>query len=59
MESENQKPEPGKQQCFITINAVVDTDEDGLDIKKRITEALKDKPGIQINFGLSNAPRQR
>lgn len=59
METENQKPEPGKQMLMLTINAIVDSDEDAIHIKKKVTEVLKNVEGVQINFGLSNAPRPR
>lgn len=59
METENQKPEPGKQMLMLTINTIVDSDEDAIHIKKKVTEVLKNVKGVQINFGLSNAPRPR
>lgn len=48
-----------KQLCTITVNVVVDSDEQAIEYKKRVTSAFADSPDVQINFGLHNAPRPR
>jgi len=46
-----------KQQiCSIRIMFTVDTDEEAIDCKKKIAEALKHKPDIQLQFSLANVP---
>jgi len=58
MSTENEsRPVLEKQLCTITINAVVDTDEQAIEYKKRVTSAFADKTDVQINFALHNAPR--
>lgn len=48
-----------KQLCTITVNAVVDTDEQAIMYKKRVSDAFADNAEVQINFSLHNAPRPR
>ena len=48
-----------KQLCTITVNAVVDNDEQAIEYKKRVTGAFADNVEVQINFTLHNAPRSR
>lgn len=59
MPNENQQTETQLQQCIVTVMTVVKSDEDALELKKKVTEATKDIEGVQINFGLSNVPIRR
>lgn len=59
MENENQNKEPKKQLCTITVNAVVDTDEEGIALKQHIEHAFDPRTDIQIHFSLNNVPRPR
>lgn len=59
MENENQKPEPKKQLCTITINAVVKSDEEAISLKQHIEHAFDPRTDVQIHFSLANAPRPR
>lgn len=48
--------EPRKQICRITLMFTVDTDDEAMEIKKAVSGLVKDKPEIQVNFSLTNAP---
>lgn len=40
--------------CTVQIIFPVDDDDQALAVKKQITEALKDVPGVQTRFTISN-----
>jgi len=48
--------EPQKQLCTLRIVFPVDTDEDAICYKQKITAVLANIPEAQIQFGLMNAP---
>lgn len=47
---------PQKQLCQIKLMFAVDTDDEALLVKKQLSDLLKDRPEIQVNFSLTNAP---
>ncbi|KKM23494.1 hypothetical protein LCGC14_1614640 [marine sediment metagenome] len=53
------KQEDVKQLCTMTINVIVESDEQAIEYKKRMSTVFADNPEVQINFGLQNAPRPR
>ena len=60
MSNENESKSIVKQQlCTITVNTVVESDEQGIEYKKRVSDAFLDNPEVVINFGLQNAPIRR
>jgi len=60
MPEENEsKAEVKKQLCTITVNVIVESDEQGIEFKKRVTDAFASNPEAMINFGLQNAPVRR
>jgi len=59
MENENQIPEQKKQLCTITVNAIVDSDEEAIKLKQHVEHAFSGRTDIQMHFALDNAPRSR
>jgi hypothetical protein len=57
MEGNGNALTPDKQLCTLTVNAVVDSDEQAIEYKKKVTVAFADNPDVQINFVLRNSPR--
>lgn len=49
-------PEPQKQLCQIRIMFAVDSDDEAIAVKKKISESLADKPDINIQFTLGSMP---
>jgi len=49
-------PDEKKELCTIRIMFPADTDDEAVNIKKKIAEILKDKPDTTIQFGLSTMP---
>lgn len=49
-------PEPQKQLCTIRVVFPVETDEDAISYKQKITSVLAQVPDAQITFGLMNTP---
>lgn len=43
-----------KQACRITITFPVDSDEQAIGIKKKVSEIMAEKPDAQIQFSLMN-----
>ena len=56
MENENQTT-PRKQLCTIRVMFPVTTDEEAIDIKKKVSSELADIPEARIEFSLSNLTR--
>ena len=50
------EPTTQKQLCQIRIMFTVDTDDEAIDVKKKISTLLADTPDISVNFSLTNAP---
>jgi len=50
METTEIKSEP--QVCIIKVVFPAETDESAMVVKKKITEATANMPGVQINFNL-------
>lgn len=48
----NENVSPIQQVCIIKIVFPVGSDDEAIDVKKRIGEAMKDMPDAQINFNL-------
>lgn len=48
--------QPKQEVCTIRIMFPVTSDEDAIDCKKKVTEALSDKPNVQIQFGITSIP---
>jgi len=51
--------QPEKELCTIRIMFPVDTDEQAIDYKKKISEVLAAIPEAQIQFSLMKAPPNR
>lgn len=47
-----------KELCTIRIMFTVDSDEEAIEIKKKIKEQLSDKPEAQLQFSIMTAPPQ-
>lgn len=47
---------PQKQLCQIRIMFTVDTDDEAIEVKKKISATLVDKPDIQVMFSLGSVP---
>lgn len=45
-----------KEICRMTITFPVDTDEQAIELKKKIAEVMKEKPDSQVQFSLMNLP---
>jgi len=58
MDENEQKRRP-KEVCSIRIMFPVETDEQALDAKKKISEALSDISGVRIDFNLVTSPQTR
>ena len=50
---------PQKQICTIRILLVVDSDEEGLQYKKKVTEIFGSNPDAHVTFGLANNPPKK
>jgi len=55
--NENEKTTQPKQICSIRIMFPVNTDEQAIEYKKKISDTLSDKPEARIEFSLSNMSR--
>lgn len=55
MDEPEQKPQP-KEVCSIRIMFPVDTDEQAIEYKKKITDILSDIPLARIEFSLMSRP---
>lgn len=55
MDEQEQKPQP-KQICTIRIMFPVDTDEQAVAYKKKISDVLVDIPQARIEFSLMSRP---
>lgn len=49
-------PSPNEQICQIRIMFPVVSDEEAIEIKKKVTELLSDIPDAQTNFSISSLP---
>lgn len=47
---------PQKQLCQIRLMFTVDTDDEAIEVKKKISATLIDKPDIQVMFSLGSVP---
>ena len=56
MDENEQKIQP-KQICSIRIMFPVKSDEEAIEYKRKISDALSDKPEARIEFSLSNMSR--
>lgn len=56
MDETEQKTQP-KQICTIRIMFPVESDEQAIEYKRKISDALSDKPEARIEFSLSNLSR--
>ena len=54
--NEEQDISPPKQLCTIRIGFTVDSDEQAIEYKKKVTEVLADIPTARIDFGLIPVP---
>lgn len=54
---ENEKKIQSKQICSMRIMFPVESDEQAIEYKRKITDALSDKPEARIEFSLSNMSR--
>jgi len=45
-----------KEVCTIRIAFPVNSDDEAIDYKKKISEVLKDNPDVQIQFGIMSNP---
>lgn len=57
--SENDKPQTVKQVCTIQIGFPVETDEQAITYKKKISEVLADIPQVRIEFSLMSLPPRK
>lgn len=53
---ENEQKTQSKQVCTIRIMFAVDTDEQAIEYKKKITNVLSDIPQARIEFSLMSRP---
>ncbi|MBA7571646.1 hypothetical protein ES708_13412 [subsurface metagenome] len=53
---ETEQKKPPTQVCSIRIMFPVDTDEQAIDYKKKITDVLSDIPQARIEFSLMSRP---
>lgn len=59
MDEQNGTPQPVKQPqqiCSIRIGFPVETDEQAIEYKKKISAILTDMPQVRIEFSLSSMP---
>ena len=55
MDAEEQK-KPPTQLCTIRIGFPVDSDEQAIEYKKKVSDVLADIPQVRIDFGLIPVP---
>ncbi len=57
MENPQEKGESPKQVCTITVAFPVESDDDAIAVKKKITDAVSNKPDARIDFRIMNMGR--
>ena len=61
MTEQEQTAQPAQQQqqiCSIRIGFPVDTDEQAIEYKKKLSAILTDMPQVRIEFSLSSMPQR-
>lgn len=54
---ENSKPKTMQEVCTLRIGFPVETDEQAIEYKKKISEVLADVPNVRFEFVISNMGR--
>lgn len=49
---------PNKQVCTVNVMFPVESDEQAIDVKKKIAEVLSEIPLVRIDFNLTQIPRK-